>query len=88
MAPQPRHIYTRRFFFNNPSGKSISLYRLGYASGMDDAVAVHLPRPLVERVDALAADELRSRANTVRVLVSEGLRRREAGAQDEGSRDD
>jgi hypothetical protein len=51
---------------------------------MDDAVAVHLPRPLVERVDVVAADELRSRANTVRWLVDEALRRHESGAQDDG----
>jgi metal-responsive CopG/Arc/MetJ family transcriptional regulator len=51
-------------------------------------VAVHLPRQLVAQVDEAARDEMRSRSNLVRVLVSEGLRRREAGAQDEGSRDD
>jgi metal-responsive CopG/Arc/MetJ family transcriptional regulator len=46
-------------------------------------VAVHLPRQLVEQVDEAARDEMRSRSNLVRVLVSEGLRRREVGAQDE-----
>ena len=50
---------------------------------MDDVVAVHLPRPLIERVDAVATDELRSRANTVRWLVDEALRRREIGAEDD-----
>jgi metal-responsive CopG/Arc/MetJ family transcriptional regulator len=43
---------------------------------MADVVAVHLPRDLAERVDVLAADELRTRANTVRWLVTEGLERR------------
>jgi metal-responsive CopG/Arc/MetJ family transcriptional regulator len=51
--------------------------------GMDN-VAVHLPRQLVEQVDALAADELRSRANTVRWLVDEALRRHESGAAEDG----
>jgi metal-responsive CopG/Arc/MetJ family transcriptional regulator len=44
---------------------------------MGGVVAVHLPKELVERVDAVARDELRSRTNTVRWLVTEALRRRE-----------
>jgi metal-responsive CopG/Arc/MetJ family transcriptional regulator len=55
---------------------------LGYTWGMEN-VAVHLPRQLVEQVDSAARDEMRSRSNLVRVLVSEGLARREAGAQDD-----
>jgi metal-responsive CopG/Arc/MetJ family transcriptional regulator len=51
---------------------------------MDGKVVVHLPKPLVERVDAVASDEFRFRANAVQVLVSEALRRREAGAQEDG----
>jgi metal-responsive CopG/Arc/MetJ family transcriptional regulator len=43
---------------------------------------VRLPRDLIERIDERAADEMRSRSNLVRVLVSEGLRRREASAED------
>jgi hypothetical protein len=83
MTTQSSRFYTHRIFFDNPSGKSISLYRLEYASGMADAIAVHLPRPLVERVDAVASDELRSRANTIRWLVDEALRRHESGAQED-----
>ena len=44
---------------------------------MDNGVAVYLPRPLIEKVDAVARDELRSRTNTVRWLVTEALERRE-----------
>jgi len=39
-------------------------------------VAVHLPRQLVEQVDAAARGEMRSRSNLVRLLVTEGLRLR------------
>jgi metal-responsive CopG/Arc/MetJ family transcriptional regulator len=49
-----------------------------YIVGMDDVRVVRLPRDLVERVDERAAGELRSRSNLVRLLVVEGLRRREA----------
>lgn len=49
---------------------------------------MRLPAELAEQVDAAARDEMRSRSNLVRLLVHEGLRRREVGAQDEGSRDD
>jgi CopG-like RHH_1 or ribbon-helix-helix domain, RHH_5 len=52
------------------------LYRSEYLSGMEN-VAVHLPRQLVEQVDEAARDEMRSRSNLVRLLVTEGLRRRE-----------
>lgn len=45
--------------------------------GMEHAVAVHLPRELVERVDVVAASELRSRTNAVRWLLDEALQRRE-----------
>ena len=48
-----------------------------FGGGMGGVVAVHLPKELVERVDAVARDELRSRTNTVRWLVTEALRRRE-----------
>ena len=48
-----------------------------YNAGMDDVVAVHLPRPLIEKVDAVARDELRSRTNTVRWMLTEALRSRE-----------
>jgi metal-responsive CopG/Arc/MetJ family transcriptional regulator len=50
---------------------------------MDDVRVVRLPRDLIEAVDEAAAGELRSRSNLVRVLVSEGLARREAGVQDD-----
>ena len=43
---------------------------------MQDAVAVHLPKELVERIDQAAADDDRSRVGMVRALVNEGLRRR------------
>src|SRR2546421_9104 len=36
---------------------------------MENAVAVHLPRPLIERVDQAAAAEFRSRNNYVRVAL-------------------
>ena len=39
-------------------------------------VAVHLPKDLVEKVDAAAADDDRTRVGMVRRLVSEGLQRR------------
>ena len=45
--------------------------------GMEQVVAVHLPKPLIERLDAVASEELRSRANTARWLLDEALRRRE-----------
>ena len=51
-----------------------------------DNVAVHIPRDLAAEVDEAARGEMRSRSNYVRLLVSEGLRRREAGAQEVGSR--
>ena len=66
-----------------PNGKSTSLYSLGYCLGMGDVNAVHLPEALIARVDVVAADELRTRSNLVRLLVSEGLARGESGAQDE-----
>jgi metal-responsive CopG/Arc/MetJ family transcriptional regulator len=44
---------------------------------MDDVRVVRLPRDLIERVDEAAAGEFRSRSNLVRLLVTEGLRRRE-----------
>jgi len=50
---------------------------------MGDVKAVHLPEALIARVDVVAADELRTRSNLVWLLVSEGLARRESGAQDE-----
>ena len=45
--------------------------------GMDDVRVVRLPRDLIERVDEAAAGEFRSRSNLVRLLVTEGLQRRE-----------
>ena len=51
-----------------------------YGLGMEQVVAVHLPKPLIERLDAVASEELRSRANTARWLLDEALRRREPGA--------
>jgi metal-responsive CopG/Arc/MetJ family transcriptional regulator len=42
---------------------------------MED-IAVHLPRQLVEQVDQAARDEMRSRSNLVRLLVTEGRRLR------------
>ena len=54
-----------------------------YRLGIGDVKAVHLPEALIARVDVVAADELRSRSNLVRLLVSEGLTRCESGAQDE-----
>jgi metal-responsive CopG/Arc/MetJ family transcriptional regulator len=44
---------------------------------MDDVRVVRLPRDLIERVDEAAAGEFRSRSNLVRLLVTEGLQRRE-----------
>ena len=38
---------------------------------------MHLPKELVERVDVVAASELRSRTNAVRWLLDEALQRRE-----------
>jgi metal-responsive CopG/Arc/MetJ family transcriptional regulator len=56
---------------------------------MDDVRVVRLPAELVAEVDQAARDEMRSRSNLVRVLVHEGLARREAGAPDKvESRDD
>jgi metal-responsive CopG/Arc/MetJ family transcriptional regulator len=52
---------------------------------MDDVRVVRLPRDLVERVDEAARDEMRSRSNLVRVLVDEGLRRRESDVKQEAS---
>jgi metal-responsive CopG/Arc/MetJ family transcriptional regulator len=49
-------------------------------------IAVYLPTPLVARIDTVASDELRSRANTVRWLVEQALQRREpveVGTRDE-----
>jgi metal-responsive CopG/Arc/MetJ family transcriptional regulator len=46
-------------------------------------VAVHLPRQLVAQVDEAARDEMRSRSNLVRLLVVEGLRRREPAEAEE-----
>ena len=43
--------------------------------------AVHLPPELVRRVDERADAEMRSRANLVRVLVTEGLERRREPAE-------
>jgi metal-responsive CopG/Arc/MetJ family transcriptional regulator len=45
---------------------------------MGDAQVVRLPAELVAQVDEAARGELRSRSNLVRVLVTEGLQRREA----------
>jgi metal-responsive CopG/Arc/MetJ family transcriptional regulator len=44
---------------------------------MENAVAVHLPRELVERVDVVARDELRSRTNAIAWMLDQELRRRE-----------
>jgi len=52
-------------------------------------VAVHLSRDLAERLDTVAAEEQRSRANAARWLLDEALRRREtqpAAADDDGWR--
>jgi len=49
-----------------------------YSLDMEQVVAVHLPKPLIERLDAVASEELRSRANTARWLLDEALRRRES----------
>lgn len=43
-----------------------------------DFVPVYLPGPLIDQVDVIARDELRSRANTVRWLLSDALQRRQA----------
>jgi hypothetical protein len=51
-----------------------------YGLGMEQVVAVHLPKPLIQRLDAVASEELRSRANTARWLLDEALRRREPAA--------
>jgi hypothetical protein len=71
-------FYLRRFFPNPqppiPHGNS----RHALALGMERVVAVHLPRPLIEKVDAVTVDESRFRANLIRVLVTDGLQRREA----------
>ena len=44
---------------------------------MDNGVAVYLPKPLIERVDAVAHGELRSRTNATRWLLEQALRDRE-----------
>ena len=44
---------------------------------METPVAVHLPPELVRQVDEVARDEMRSRSNTVKWLLSEALQRRE-----------
>jgi metal-responsive CopG/Arc/MetJ family transcriptional regulator len=44
---------------------------------METPVAVHLPPELVRQVDEVARDEMRSRSNTVKWLLSEALRSRE-----------
>ena len=56
------------------------LYRawVRYSLDMEQVVAVHLPKPLIERLDAVASEELRSRANTARWLLDDALRRRES----------
>ena len=43
---------------------------------MQKVVAVHLPKEMVEQVDAAAADDDRTRVGMVRRLVAEGLQRR------------
>jgi metal-responsive CopG/Arc/MetJ family transcriptional regulator len=44
---------------------------------MEDVAVVRLPRDLIERVDAVAHDELRSRTNATRWLLEQALRDRE-----------
>jgi metal-responsive CopG/Arc/MetJ family transcriptional regulator len=39
--------------------------------------AVYLPAPLVERIDAVASAEMRSRSNATRWLLSQALEQRE-----------
>jgi metal-responsive CopG/Arc/MetJ family transcriptional regulator len=48
-------------------------------------VAVELPKDLVERIDLVAHREMRSRANTVKVLITEALG---AGAREPFVRDE
>jgi metal-responsive CopG/Arc/MetJ family transcriptional regulator len=50
-----------------------------------DFVAVYLPEPLIRQVDQVAKDELRSRANTVRWMLTEALQRREPAEPREAS---
>jgi metal-responsive CopG/Arc/MetJ family transcriptional regulator len=60
---------------------SLYVYRIyrddGKVRGMDNGVAVYLPKPLIERLDAVAHDELRSRTNATRWLLEQALRERE-----------
>jgi hypothetical protein len=60
---------------------SLNLYRFyrdaATLRGMDNGVAVYLPKPLIERLDAVAHDELRSRTNATRWLLEQALRDRE-----------
>jgi metal-responsive CopG/Arc/MetJ family transcriptional regulator len=53
---------------------------------MDDVRVVRLPAELVAEVDQAARAEMRSRSNLAKLLIVEGLRRREADVQDEESR--
>jgi predicted transcriptional regulator len=46
---------------------------------MSGDVVVRLPADIAERLDALAADELRSRNNAATWLIEQGLRRRVDG---------
>jgi metal-responsive CopG/Arc/MetJ family transcriptional regulator len=52
---------------------------------MEKSVAVELPASLVERIDVVARHEMRSRANTVKVLITEALG---AGAREPFVRDE
>jgi metal-responsive CopG/Arc/MetJ family transcriptional regulator len=46
--------------------------------GMDKQhIPIYVPAPLVERIDAVASAEMRSRSNTTRWLLSQALEQRE-----------
>jgi hypothetical protein len=40
-------------------------------------IPIYVPAPLVERIDAVASAEMRSRSNTTRWLLSQALEQRE-----------
>ena len=52
--------------------------------GMEkEHIAIYLPAELVAKVDTVAHDEMRSRTNAARWLLSRALRDREPAVEDE-----
>ena len=87
-------FYTRRF--PTPPPNRVLLSSLPTVSpgsctvcticAMNADVAVRIPQELDARLDELAKDEQRSRANAARRLISEGLERRETVPNDDDRR--